>query len=56
MLKGELSDAVILGVSSIEQLESNLDVIEKGPLPSEVAAALDKVYGELGTDEIPYHL
>jgi len=34
-------DGVIIGCSSIQQLESNLTDFEKGPLPEEVTAALD---------------
>lgn len=56
ILKSEFGDAIIIGVSSPEQLDSNLDVIEEGPLPAEVATALEKVYEELGEDEFPYHL
>ncbi|KAK7408400.1 hypothetical protein QQX98_009440 [Neonectria punicea] len=50
-------DAVIVGASSPEQLESNLDMIEQGPLPDDVVAALDAVYEgmEIG-DEASYHL
>jgi len=34
-------DGVIIGCSSVEQLESNLTDFGKGPLPEEVVAALD---------------
>jgi aflatoxin B1 aldehyde reductase len=34
-------DGVIIGCSSVEQLESNLKDFEKGPLPDEVVQALD---------------
>lgn len=37
-------DGVIIGVSGIEQLESNLKDLEKGPLPQEVLDALDKAW------------
>ena len=37
-------DGVIIGVSSFNQLEQNLDYIEKGPLPDEVVAALDEAW------------
>lgn len=55
-LKSEFGDAIIMGVSSTEQLESNLDVIEEGPLPASVVTALGEVYEGLGEDEILYHL
>jgi aflatoxin B1 aldehyde reductase len=34
-------DGVIIGCSSVEQLESNLKDFEKGPLPDDVIQALD---------------
>lgn len=34
------NDGVIIGVSSLQQLEQNLDHLEEGPLPAEVVAAL----------------
>jgi Aldo/keto reductase family len=34
-------DGVIIGCSSVEQLESNLKDFEKGPLPDDVVQALD---------------
>jgi aflatoxin B1 aldehyde reductase len=37
-------DGIILGVSSLEQLEANLDALEKGPLPEEVVKALDEAW------------
>jgi aflatoxin B1 aldehyde reductase len=48
-------DSVIVGASSPEQLDSNLDVAEQGPLPDDVLLAMEAVYREIG-DEIPYHL
>lgn len=37
-------DGVIVGVSSFEQLESNLKDLEKGPLPDEVVQILDEAW------------
>ncbi|KAK8073442.1 aflatoxin B1 aldehyde reductase member 2 [Apiospora phragmitis] len=37
-------DGIIIGVSSVEQLESNLTNLEKGPLPDDVVAALDRAW------------
>lgn len=37
-------DGVIIGVSNLAQLQSNLHDIEKGPLPDEVVGALDKAW------------
>ncbi|KAK2744144.1 hypothetical protein FQN57_004404 [Myotisia sp. PD_48] len=38
------TDGVIIGVSSFNQLQHNLDDLEKGPLPEEVVAALDEAW------------
>ncbi|EGX95603.1 Aldo/keto reductase [Cordyceps militaris CM01] len=48
------NDGVILGVSSVEQLESNLDSIEKGPLPEDVVKALDRAWEAAKQDAAPY--
>lgn len=37
-------DGIIIGVSSFEQLESNIRDLEKGPLPDEVVTALDQAW------------
>lgn len=37
-------DGIILGVSSLEQLEQNLDALEAGPLPEELVKALDDAW------------
>ena len=37
-------DGVIIGVSSQQQLESNLKDLEKGPLPEDVVKALDEAW------------
>ncbi|KAF4464475.1 Aflatoxin B1 aldehyde reductase member 2 [Fusarium albosuccineum] len=47
-------DALVVGASSPEQLETNIDHIEEGPLPDDVAAAFEAVGQEAG-DEIKYH-
>jgi len=38
------NDGVIIGASKIEQLDSNLRDLEKGPLPEEVVQALDEAW------------
>ena len=38
------NDGVIIGVSSVAQIEDNLDHLEKGPLPDEVVQALDEAW------------
>ncbi|TLS26746.1 hypothetical protein PpBr36_04288 [Pyricularia pennisetigena] len=38
------NDGIIIGVSTVEQLQDNLDHLEKGPLPKEVVDALDQAW------------
>lgn len=38
------NDGIIIGVSSLEQLDANLKDLEKGPLSGEVLEALDKAW------------
>ncbi|KAF2838328.1 Aldo/keto reductase [Patellaria atrata CBS 101060] len=38
------NDGIIIGVSSLAQLEGNLNDLEKGPLPEEVVKALDDAW------------
>ena len=38
------NDGVIIGVSSLKQLEGNLEILQRGPLPKEVCEALDKAW------------
>ncbi|GAB1312090.1 Aflatoxin B1 aldehyde reductase member 3 [Madurella fahalii] len=54
ILSAEHGDSIIVGASSVEQLKSNLDVIEQGPLPQDLVSALEAIYTEVG-DEISYH-
>lgn len=55
VLSSAHEDSVIVGASSPEQLDSNLDVIEQGPLPDDVLSAMEALHEEIG-DEVPYHL
>ncbi|XP_025968283.2 aflatoxin B1 aldehyde reductase member 3-like [Dromaius novaehollandiae] len=43
-LQGSLGDAVIIGMSNMEQLEQNLDGSEEGPLLPAVVEAFDKAW------------
>ena len=43
-MDGDGRDGVIVGVSSFNQLESNLKDLQKGPLPEEVVKALDEAW------------
>ena len=45
-LKDGGNDGIIIGVSSLKQLEGNLADCEKGPLPEEVVKALDEAWEE----------
>ncbi|KAF7543572.1 hypothetical protein G7046_g9974 [Stylonectria norvegica] len=38
------NDGILIGISSVAQLENNLDNLEKGPLPEEVVKALDEAW------------
>lgn len=55
VLDPKYGDAVIIGSSTVDQLNSNLDVIEQGPLPEDIVEAINAVYNEVGQEEIPYH-
>lgn len=48
------NDGIIIGVSSVEQIEGNLDNIEKGPLPEEVVKALDEAWLVSKSDSANY--
>ncbi|KAK7208626.1 aflatoxin B1-aldehyde reductase [Myxozyma melibiosi] len=52
--KGQTGDGIIIGVSSLEQLKSNLAAIESGPLPDEVVAVLDKAAKHVRSDSPHY--
>lgn len=55
VLDPKLGDAIILGASTVDQLKENLDILEDGPLPTEVADAVGTVYNYVGEGEIkPY--
>lgn len=43
-LQGTHGDAVILGMSSLEQLEQNLALVEEGPLEPAVVEAFDQAW------------
>ncbi|KAI1760775.1 aldo/keto reductase [Hypoxylon sp. FL1150] len=49
-------DSIILGVSNLKQLDSNIDAYEQGPLPEDVAAAFSDVFKEIDEESaISYH-
>lgn len=47
-------DGVILGISSFEQLEQNVEACEKGPLPDEVVQVLDRAWVRVRGDAPGY--
>ncbi|KAI6385424.1 hypothetical protein MCOR03_011416, partial [Pyricularia oryzae] len=55
-LDGGRGDAVIFGVSKIEQLDKTLDALEAGPLPQDLVEEIDALYDMLEGAEPPYHL
>ena len=48
------NDGIIVGVSSVEQLEDNLTNLEKGPLPDDVVRALDEAWKISKADSVDY--
>lgn len=48
------NDGVVIGISSLAQLKSNLDNLEKGPLPDEVVEILNKAWGITKPSAITY--
>lgn len=48
------NDGILIGVSSIAQLEDNLNNLEKGPLPEEVVQALDEAWQISKAESVNY--
>lgn len=48
------NDGIIIGISSVAQLENNLDNLEKGPLPEEVVEALEEAWKVSKADTTNY--
>jgi aflatoxin B1 aldehyde reductase len=48
------NDGILIGTSSAAQLESNLNDLEKGPLPDEVVEALDQAWAFAKADTTNY--
>ncbi|KAF9737839.1 hypothetical protein PMIN06_009012 [Paraphaeosphaeria minitans] len=47
-------DGVIIGISSYEQLEQNVEAFEKGPLPQPLVDVLDKAWERTRGDAVTY--
>lgn len=56
LMKKEYGDAIIIGASSVAQLEENLENFEKGPLPEEMLMAFDKAWLTVQGTCSPYFL
>ncbi len=54
LMKKEHGDAIIIGASSVKQLEENLVNFEKGPLPQEMLDAFDEGWEIVKTVCKPY--
>ena len=48
------NDGIIMGISSYEQLEQNVEACEKGPLPQPVVDVLDKAWERARGDAATY--
>jgi aflatoxin B1 aldehyde reductase len=55
-LSTENGDAVVLGASSVEQMQKNLDAIDAGPLPEELLRLVEDVGEALKGRAALYHL
>ncbi|KAF2443244.1 aflatoxin B1 aldehyde reductase member 2 [Karstenula rhodostoma CBS 690.94] len=56
ILDGRRGDAVILGCSSVRQMEANLDAVAAGPLSAELVAVINGVWDVVREDAASYHL
>ncbi|KAH6679874.1 aflatoxin B1 aldehyde reductase member 2 [Plectosphaerella plurivora] len=54
ILSADHGDSVIVGASSLDQLKSNLDTTEQGPLPDDLVAAFEVLNSEIA-EVVPYH-
>ncbi|KAF7371179.1 Aflatoxin B1 aldehyde reductase member 3 [Mycena sanguinolenta] len=54
-LRREHGDAVIIGGSSVKQIEENLVSLEKGPLPADVLTALDAAWAAVKGESSTYY-
>lgn len=56
ILDGAKGDAVVLGASSVEQLEKNLNSIEDGPLDEALVKLVDRVFESVRGEAADYCL
>jgi aryl-alcohol dehydrogenase-like predicted oxidoreductase len=51
-LKPEFGDAIIVGATSLEQLEQTLAGIDKGPVSDAAAKAIDEIWEGVKNDSV----
>lgn len=51
-LKPKHGDAIIIGASSLEQLEKTLSIIDKGPLSETAVRAIDEIWESVKADAV----
>ena len=56
MLDAKLGDGMIIGASSLKQLEENLEICKAGPLPAHLVKLVDEVGDKVGDDAPPHSL
>lgn len=49
-------DPIVFSVFKMKQLYNNLDEIDTGPLPTDLAEAINAIYATIEISEPPYHL
>ena len=54
ILDGELGDGIVIGASSLKQLEENLEICKAGPLPANLVKMVDEMGGKV-RDRAPPH-
>jgi len=56
ILDGKLGDAMIIGASSLAQLEENLETCKAGPLPAHLVQMVDEMGEKIRESAPPYSL
>jgi aflatoxin B1 aldehyde reductase len=54
ILDGKLGDAMIIGASSLGQLEENLEICKAGPLPAHLVQMVDEMGERIKESAPPY--
>jgi len=55
LLSGEYNDGVIVGCSSLQQMEQNLTYIDQGPLPKHLVEEMEMVWQSVKGVGPSYH-